>query len=325
MGEWLSDRYQRVVINGEVSSWERVLSGVPQGSVLGPLLFLVFVDDIEEQIVSKCLKFADDTKVFNQVSNEIDSRAIQDDLDKLGAWGQECAMSFNVDKCKVLHIGRKNPCSSYTLNGKILKEVDKEKDLGILVDSKLNFNEQCAAASRKGNQILGIIKRNFSFMDKGMFLKLYKSIVRPHLEYAIQAWNPYTRKNIDLLESVQRRATKLVSSCRDLSYYDRLKYLGLTTLETRRLRGDMIETFKIITGRDNLNIDMFFVLDGNTRTRGHNFKLKKPKCRLNIRKFSFGHRVVDEWNRLPVGVVNSKSLDQFKMKIDEFYKEMGKI
>ena len=301
------------------------MSGVPQGSVLGPLLFLIFVDDIEENLASNCLKFADDTKLFNKVIDTRDNRKIQQDIDNLSMWGQEWAMTFNVEKCKVLHIGRKNPCLGYTLNGKNIMEVDKEKDLGILVDSKLKFSEQCAAAARKGNQMLGIIKRNFTFMDKGIFLRLYKGIVRPHLEYAIQAWNPFTRKDIDLLENIQRRATKLVKDCKELSYYNRLNYLGLTTLETRRLRGDMIETYKIITGRENLDREMFFTADNSSRTRGHSYKLKKPNCRLNIRKYSFGHRVVDEWNRLPTEVINSKNIDQFKANIDEFYKGIGKV
>ena len=158
-----------------------------------------------------------------------------------------------------------------------------------------------------------------------MFLRLYKSIVRPHLEYAIQAWRPFTKKNINLLEGVQRRATKLVSGCRNRSYEDRLGYLGLTTLETRRLRGDMIETFKILTEKENLDKKIFFQRDLDSRTRGHKFKLKKPSSRLDIRKYSFGHRVVDDWNGLPSEVVNSETINQFKARIDRYYKQIGKI
>ena len=124
-------------------------------------------------------------------------------------------------------------------------------------------------------------------------------MVRPHLEYAIQAWNPYTRKNIDLLEGVQRRATKMVRSCWNLEYIDRLEYLGLTTLQTRRIRGDLLETFKIITGRDRLESEIFFELNRSNRCRGHKLKLKKTSSGLNIRKFSFAHRIINEWNKLP--------------------------
>ena len=211
------------------------------------------------------------------------------------------------------------------MNSKEIQEVEREKDLGVLVDSKFNFNEQCAAAAKRGNQVLGIISRNFSNLDKEMFLRLYKSMVRPHLEYAIQAWNPYTRKNINLLEGVQRRATKMVKDCRNLEYRERLKFLGLTTLETRRIRGDLLETFKIVTGIDRLDRDLFFELNNSDRCRGHKLKLKKPKSRLNIRKFSFAHRVIDEWNRLPGEVIESRTLNQFKAGIDRYFKNIGKI
>ena len=154
-------------------------------------------------------------------------------------------------------------------------------------------------------------------------MRLYKGLVRPHLEYCIQAWNPHTKKNIKILEDVQRRATKLVREIRNLSYEDRVRYLGLTTLETRRIRGDMIETFKIISGKDNIRTDTFFEVDRNSVTRGHNYKLVKPRSRLNIRKFSFGHRVVDHWNSLPWEVVNSVSLNQFKARIDLHFKRKG--
>ena len=152
-----------------------------------------------------------------------------------------------------------------------------------------------------------------------------KGIVRPHLEYAVQAWNPYMKKNINLLEGVQRRATKLVKGYQTIEYSDRLKLLGLTTLETRRMRGDLIQTYKILTGKDKLERDFFFKLANNTVTRGHNLKLKKSNCRLDIRKYSFSYRVVDEWNRLPSEIVNSKNLDQFKQRIDEYYKKIGKL
>ena len=150
-------------------------------------------------------------------------------------------------------------------------------------------------------------------------------MVRPHLEYAIQAWNPYTRKNIDLLEGVQRRATKMVRSCRNLEYKDRLKYLGLTILQTRRIRGDLLETFKIIPGRDRLESEIFFELNRSNRCRGHKLKLKKPNSRLNIRKFSFAHRIIDEWNKWSEEVIESRNLNQFKSGIDRYFMSKGKI
>ena len=122
----------------------------------------------------------------------------------------------------------------------------------------MKVSEQCRIAASKGNQILGMIRRNITYKEKGLIVPLYKAIVRPHLEYCIQAWRPYLRKDIDILEKVQRRTTKLIAGLRDLSYDDRLKECGLTTLETRRLRGDQIEVFKILNGHENIDPNIFF-------------------------------------------------------------------
>ena len=140
-------------------------------------------------------------------------------------------------------------------------------------------------------------------------------MVRPKLEYCIQAWRPHFKKDIDLLESVQRRATRLVDSIKDLSYEERLKNLGLTTLETRRLRGDLIEVFKIFKGYDNLDPSIFFV-KANTVCRGHCYKLQKFRSNLDIRKFSFSQRIVNEWNLLTDHIVLSPSLNVFKARLD---------
>ena len=137
------------------------------------------------------------------------------------------------------------------------------------------------------NQILGLIRRNITYKGKKLIILLYKAIVRPHLEYCIQAWRPYRKKDIDTLERIQRRATKMIPELRDLSYEERLKECGLTTLETRRLRGDQIEVFKILNGYENIDRNMFFSLKKDSRTRGHEVKLVKDQCRLDIRKHSF--------------------------------------
>ena len=163
----------------------------------------------------------------------------------------------------------------------------KEKDLGVTISADMNVSEQCGIAASKGNQIIGLIRRNITYKGKKLIIPLYKAIVRPHLEYCIQAWIPYRKKDIDTLERIQRRATKMISELRDLSYEERLKDCGLTTLETRRLRGDQIEIFKILNGYENIDINMFFSLKKDSRTRGHEVKLVKDQCRLDIRKHSF--------------------------------------
>ena len=147
---------------------------------------------------------------------------------------------------------------------------------------------------------------------------LYKAIVRPHLEYCIQAWRPYRKKDIDTLERIQRRAAKMIPELRDLSYEERLKECGLTTLETRRLRGDQIEVFKILNGYENIDRNMFFSLKKDSRTRGHEVKLVKDQCRLDIRKHSFSQRTINEWNKLSTDCVTASSVNMFKNKVDTY-------
>ena len=205
--QWLTDRIQRVVIDGEVSRWKSVLSGVPQRSVLGPILFLVYINDLEEGVTGKIFKFADDTKLFTKTKEIGDKKKLQDDIDKLVKWSEKWQMLFNIGKCKYLHIGPGNASMNYEMGWTILSTTVKEKDLGVTMNANMKVSEQCRIAASKGNQVLGMIRRNISYKDKSLIVPLYKAIVRPHLEYCIQAWSPYLRKYIDMLEKIQRRAT----------------------------------------------------------------------------------------------------------------------
>ena len=190
-----------------------------------------------------------------------------------------------------------------------------------------SLSEQCAIAAAKGNQILGLIRRNIVYKEKELIIPLYKTIVRPHLEYCIQAWRPYRKKDIDILERVQRGATKMIQKLRNISYEMRLKECGLTTLETRRLRGDQIEVFKILNGYENIDRNIFFSVKEERRTRGHGVTLAKKQCRLDIRKisFSFSQRTVNEWNRLSANCVSASSVNMFKNKIDMYLRRAGYI
>ena len=171
--------------------------------------------------------------------------------------------------------------------------------------------------------ILGLIRRTITYKEKHLIVPLYKAIVRPHLEYCIQAWRPYRKKDIDKLERIQRRATKMIPGLRDLSYESRLLQCGLTTLETRRLRGDQIEVFKIVNGYEDVDRNMFFKLKEGSRTRGHKAALVKEQCRLDMRKYSFSQRVINEWNKLPNDCVNASSVNMFKNRIDRYLIRAG--
>ena len=146
-------------------------------------------------------------------------------------------MLFNFGKCKCLHTGPGNTGMNYEMGGTILSKTVKENDLGITMNGNMKVSEQCRIAASKGNQVLGMIRRNITYKEKRLIIPLYKAIVSPHLEYCIHAWSPYLRKDIDMFDKIQRRATKLIPGLRDLTYEERLKECGQTTLDTRRLRG----------------------------------------------------------------------------------------
>ena len=321
--QWLNDRRQRVVVDGEVSSWKPVLSGVPQGSVLEPILFLVYINDLQEWVTGNILKFADDTKLFRKNMEIGDKQKLQDDIDKLVRWSEKWQMLFNVGKCKCLYTGPGNTGMNYEMGGTILSKTAKEKDLGVSTNANMKVSEQCRIAASKGNQVLGMIRRNITYKENSLILPLYNAIVRPHLEYCIQAWSPYLRKDIDTLEKIQRRATKLIPGLRDMTYEKRLKECGLTTLETRRLRGDQIEVFKILNGYENIDSNLFFEIKESKKTRGHNFTLVKKQSRLDVRKFSFSQRTINVWNKLSEECVHASSVNMFKNRIDKYLVKSG--
>ena len=317
IGNFLEDREQRVVIKNCHSTWKRVVSGVPQGSVLGPTLFLIYINDVLDNLSSKGKLFADDAKIYRKMDSTQDRYLLQDDLNKLHTWSQKWLMGFNQAKCKVMHMGRKNPRNPYKLGGTRLQETERERDLGVLVTNDMKAGEQVASAAAAANSMLWRIRKAFTCLDEHTLPPLYKALVRPRMEYAVQAWSPKLKKDIIKLERVQRRATKLIPSIANLTYEERLRRLNLTTLEDRRRRGDMIEVFKILKGLDRIQ-DNFLELDENPRTRGNTLKLKKTRHRTQKRMMFFSSRVINSWNELPEWVVQSNNVPTFKNRYDKF-------
>jgi len=264
--------------------------------------------------------FADDTKIWTKIVDMEDSEKLQKDLDSLSNWSEKWLLQFNPEKCVVMHIGHSIDTHYYMQQeGKKfeLQSVTEERDLGVVISNDLKVSRQCICAASKANKVLGLVKRQFFNLDKTSFLILYKSFIRPHLEYAIQAWSPYLKKDIEHLEKIQRRATKLVQGLGSLPYEKRLEALKLTSLEKRRLRGDLIEVFKLVTGKENIDYTCLFQLDDACyNTRGHKFKLKKYRSRLDIRKNFFSNRVVSHWNSLPSHIVEADSVLTFKKRLD---------
>ncbi|MCQ7056700.1 reverse transcriptase domain-containing protein, partial [Clostridioides difficile] len=321
--DWLKNRTQRVVLNGEASELVEVASGVPQGSVLGPLLFLIYVNDIDTGLNSAIAKFADDTKLGGSAVSEEECSTLQRDLNNIFIWSKTWGMNFNVEKCKVIHIGHNNINFPYTIDNRPLKVVSEEKDLGVIVSSDLKFHKQCVEQCKKANRILGFIFRHFEYKSKDIILQLYKSLVRPHLEYAVQFWSPYLLKDIDMLERVQRRATKMIPGMRSLPYEERLKHLKLPSLAFRRLRGELIETFKILKGFDDVRKENLFNLNENNVTRNNGLKLVGKRFNTNISKNYYTNKVINSWNSLPAEVVAADSINSFKNRLDKHLKARG--
>ena len=322
---FLTGRMQRVVVKGDFSHWMNVLSGVPQGSVLGPLLFLLYINDIVDNLKCNTYLFADDMKIFNKISNQRDIDVLQNDFDTVVNWTSTWLLKLNKDKCKILNIRMSSLdiISKYYLssdeNSCYLKNSTCEKDLGILVDKELNFEDHIMDKIKKANKILGLIRRSFIHLDQKSFLILYKTLVRSQLEYAQTVWSPHKNKFIEAIERVQKRATKILPGLRNLSYEDRLKKLELPTLAYRRSRGDMIEAFKMLNGHYDQDAIPKLQLSSNTNTRGNDKKLFMLSSKKNIRKYSFCVRIIEYWNTLPNDIINASSVNSFKNKLDKFW------
>ena len=323
--EWikafLTNRKQRVVVNSSKSEWCDVSSGVPQGSVLGPVLFLVYINDIEDSIVNMLRLFADDTKLFSPINSDSDIEELQHDNEKLEDWSDKWLLRFNIGKCCTLHYGYNNPNHTYEMheNGlpKDIRNSETEKDLGITFDTDLKFRRHISDCINKGNRVTGLIRRSFLHITSKSFNKLYKTLIRPHLEYGNVIWSPRYKRDIEAIEMVQKRATELVYNVRNMSYCDRLKALRLPSLTYRRFRGDMIQVYKLLHNLEDIDYNRFFQLSGN-HTRGHALKLKKNSCKKEIRKNFFSTRVISPWNALPEQVVTAPTLNTFKNRLDNF-------
>ena len=302
-------------------------SGVPKGSVLGPLLFVIFINDMPEVVKCLCKLFADDTKLISVIKNPLDLTSLQLDVDNLVEWSNLWLMNINEEKCKYMVINNKHFHINITMNGMPLKSTDNERDLGIVLCSNLKWAHQATLAANTASTVLWQLSKAFKFLSKKSFKSLYVALVRPHLEYAIAAWCPHTKKAINILEKVQIRATKLVKSIKELSYEKRLEILELSTLQERRERADLIEYFKLSKGFSVIDwhnpnkLTNSLSVEGPARSiRGEKHRLVKQITRISQREHFLSNRVVDNWNRLPANIISADTKNSFKKKIDDFIK-----
>ena len=327
---FLSDRRQQVRANGALSDFKPVKSGVPQGSILGPVLFTLYVNDIPAQLKSLISMYADDTKVYTALVSESSLTSLKSDLRTLETWAKTMQMKFHPEKCKVMHLGRTNPKTTYHMKTEEggyheLEEVEVEKDLGVEVDNKLKFSNHIQSKVNKANKVLGCLKYTFKNLNKEVFTLLYKALVRPHLEYASCVWSPSLKRDQDAIERIQRRATKLVPELRDLPYATRLQQLNLPTLKYRRRRADLIECYRIMTNQHSIDGQchcslcpnkQMLQLSANTHTRGHIYKLK-TQIAIGSRRPFFSTRVTNDWNSLSTETVSAENINIFKSRIEK--------
>ena len=321
ISSFLTGRTQQVVINKSKSGKAPVTSGIPQGSVLGPLLFVIYINDLPEVVDSFVYLFADDTKVFRQIHTDRDKKILQMYINNLLIWSSKWLLKFHPDKCVCMGVGYKNDNPlCYNMNGQELSNSLCEKDLGVLFDKSLKFDQHINSIINKANRNLGIVRKTFEYMDKSIFCFIFKGIIRPHLEFAAPVWSPHLDKHIDTIENVQRRATRLVPGLAKYEYSERLKILKLPTLTYRRARGDMITTFKIIHGGFDDSIKSMLPLsDNDLRSNEKNLYIEGSK--KDIRKYNFTMRVRRLWNDLPGNVVNAKDVLKFEIALDEYWKD----
>ena len=294
---FLNQPKQRVVIESEFSDWKPVTFGIPQGSVLGPVLFTIFINDMPDVIRSFKKLFADDTKIFKAIESMNDIS-----INKLFEWSLKWQLPFDIGKCKVIHYSKDNPENEYSMIALPLSTDTSEKDLGVTFDTSLKFRQHIGNMIAKANSRVGLVKRAFSKLNPNSFKSLYKSLIRPTLEYCSAVWYPLYKGDEQEIEKVQRRATKLVPHLSALSYPERLRELNLTTLHYRRKHTDMIQVYRIVHNIDKIDFDVFFTKNDNP-TRGHKYKLDKPRANTKIRANSFSHRVINNWNALPERII----------------------
>jgi hypothetical protein len=311
---FLTGRTFRVKVGSTLSQSSPVLTGVPQGSVLGPLLFLVYINDLPDVITSECLLYADDLKIWNAS----DPSSLQIDIDAIKQWSADWRLPIHADKCVHMSLGG-DSANRFVFHGSdgelAIPTSDRKKDLGIWLSSSLSFSHHHRMTAGKAFMVLRMLRRAFPRIEKADFQVLYGVYVRPILEFANCVVYSGLKKDATCLERVQRTATKMVEGLRHFSYADRLHILDLYPLDTRRLRGDLIYTYSLFRSGDE---GIYFATSETLHLRGHRRKIFKPRFRTFIRQHFFSCRVVNHWNNLPSSISDASSCDSFKALLDKF-------
>ena len=316
---FLANRTQQVIVRSKYSDIAQVQSGVPQGSVLGPCLFLFYINDLPQNLSFPVRLFADDTLLYLAVESIGDAISLQNDLRELENWESRWLMEFNTDKCQVLRVSRKRDplIHEYILHGKILESVDYAKYLGVSITSDLCWNQHISNIVTKGNQSLGFLRRNLRINSPELKSIAYKSLVRPTVEYASTVWHPYTKHNRDRLEMVQRRAARYVLHRyeRNASVKEMLEQLDWETLELRRKKARLTMLYKMHYNLVEIDHQKYLEPAGRSSRHMHKFSYKIPASKTNYHLFSFFPNTIRDWNSLPLNVVEAQSVNSFRAKL----------
>ena len=322
-GSWieafLSNRSQRVVVGGESSEMVAVQSGVPQGSVLGPALFLFYINDIAKDISSTVRLFADDTILYKTIQTPNDAQSLQGDLDKLASWGLEWKMEYHPEKCQIIKITRNRNVSDseYKLNGVTLSTVKSIKYLGVTISSDLCWNDHIDNITTKANKTLSFVRRNIKISSPRLKTMAYFSLVRPLLEYVSTVWDPHTTENVNKIEMIQRRAARYVTNQyeRTASVTSMLQQLDWRSLENRRTDARLCLFYKIVNNLVKIPAEAYLTpLHGSSRLN-HSKSYQRPCSNADYHLYSFFPKTIRNWNNLPHEAINSCSLNSFKNKI----------
>ena len=316
-------RQFQVRVNRSFSKWMEIDNGVPQGSILGPLLFLIFINDLPNHIDANITLFADDAKIWGMANNVQERMKLQKAVDTFQTWATSNGLRLNEKKCKVVHLNH-NDEFPYTINTNPIESSKLERDLGTLVASNMCTTANSRLLTQRATGSLNLIKRTVGQLERATFNRIYKNIVRPHLEWNTIVSPPILAKDDTSLEKVQRKATKSVRGLGNLPYEERLQKLDLFSLSFRRIRGDLIFAHKILTNPNHPNRNLL-QLSPIECSRGHDLKLVQESCKSRIRSTFFSNRVVPTWNRLPAFVIESTSTEEFKERLDKHARKEGAL
>jgi len=320
---WLTERLQRVVIDGNASDYINVISGVPQGTVLGPVMFLLYINDISEDISSSLRLFADDCIVYRVIKSEQDHHQLQHDLNLINKWSQIWQMCFNIKKCVILRCYRILSPSifTYTLDDQPISSVDQHSYLGVMFTTNMSFSQHINNISAKATKTLNFLRRNLYKCSKEIKSRAYLSLVRPIVEYASTVWDPYTIKDSNQLEKVQRSAARWALSNYDWRYSvtSMLENLNWPTLKHRRKIARLQIFYKSIYNLTALEIPSYYITTTRLTRRCHDRHFILPTSQTDSYKSSFFPSTIRDWNDLPTTIIESDSLDLFVLKLNQYY------